>query len=445
MTAKQAVHLLINARWIIPVVPANRVFEDCALVIHRQKIIALVPQAEARKRFEPEQAVNLDRHIVIPGLINAHGHAAMNLLRGYADDFALQTWLNDHIWPAEAEHVDAEFVHDGTELAIAEMIKSGTTCFADMYFFPEQAAQVARKAHMRAQITFPILDFPTSWGQGPDDYFAKGLALHDEYRADDLIRIGFGPHAPYTVSDPHLAKVATLAEELQAPIQIHLHETVQEVDDAYRDTGVRPIERLYQLGLLTPQTQCVHMTQLNDDDIQTIANSGAHVIHCPESNLKLASGFCPVAKLQEAGVNVALGTDGAASNNNLNMLEEIQTAALLAKAVSRDPAALNAHQALACATLCGAKALGIDDITGSLEVGKAADIVALQADDTSALPIYDPASALAYNNRALKVSHVWVAGRALLLSGHLQTLDERDIRARTEQWQAKIKPVRSQP
>lgn len=444
MTAKQAVHLLINARWIIPVVPANRVFEDCALVIHRQKIIALVPQTEARKRFDPEQTLNLDRHIVIPGLINAHGHAAMNLLRGYADDYALQTWLNDYIWPAEAEHVDADFVHDGTELAIAEMIKSGTTCFADMYFFPEQAAQAARKAHMRAQITFPILDFPTNWGQGPDDYFAKGLALHDEYRADDLIRIGFGPHAPYTVSDPHLAKVATLAEELQAPIQIHLHETAQEVDDAYRDTGIRPIERLYQLGLLTPQTQCVHMTQLNDDDIQTIANSGAHVVHCPESNLKLASGFCPVAKLKEAGVNVALGTDGAASNNNLNMLEEIQTAALLAKAVSRDPAALNAHQALACATLNGAKALGIDEITGSLEVGKAADIVALQADDISALPIYDPASALAYNNRALKVSHVWVAGRALLLSGHLQTLDERDIRARAERWQTKIKPVGDQ-
>ncbi|UTF60763.1 TRZ/ATZ family hydrolase [Gilvimarinus sp. DA14] len=440
MPSKQAVRLLIKARWIIPVVPANRVLENCAIAIKGQKIIAITPWEEAEKRFQAEQTLNLENHILIPGLINAHGHAAMNLLRGYADDYPLETWLNEHIWPAEAKHVDAEFVRDGTELAIAEMIRSGTTCFADMYFFPEQAAQVARRAHIRAQITFPILDFPTAWGDGPDDYFAKGLALHDEYRADDLIRIGFGPHAPYTVSDQHLQRVATLAGELEAPVQIHLHETAKEVSDALEQTGKRPIARLQELGLLTPQTQCVHMTELDEQDIGTIANSGAHVIHCPESNLKLASGFCPVHKLGQAGINVALGTDGAASNNNLNMLEEMQTAALLAKAVSQNPAAMNAHQALACATINGAKALGIDQVTGSLEVGKSADICALQIDDLANLPLYDPAAAIAYNNRALKVSHVWAAGRALLLSGHLQTLNERDIKARTQVWAGRIHP-----
>ncbi|WP_020209500.1 TRZ/ATZ family hydrolase [Gilvimarinus chinensis] len=438
MPAKQAVQLLIKARWIVPVIPSNRVLENCAIAVHGQKIIAITPFEEAEKRFLAEQTLNLDRHILIPGLINAHGHAAMSLLRGFADDYPLESWLNEHIWPAEAQHVDAEFVRDGTELAIAEMIRSGITCFSDMYFFPEQAAQVARRAHIRAQITFPILDFPTAWGDGPDEYFSKGLALHDEYRGDDLIRIGFGPHAPYTVSDEHLQRVVTLAGELEAPVQIHVQETAKEVAEAIAETGLRPIERLQQLGLLTPQTQCVHATQLTDDDIQTLASHGAHVIHCPESNLKLASGLCPVDKLHRAGVNVALGTDGAASNNNLNLLEELQTAALLAKAVSGNPAAMNAHQALACATINGAKALGVDHITGSLEVGKSADITALQIDNIANYPMYDPVSAIAYNNRSMVVSHVWAAGRALLLSGHLQTLNEREIKTRTQTWAARI-------
>ncbi|MDO3382562.1 TRZ/ATZ family hydrolase [Gilvimarinus algae] len=434
MAARQSVRLLIRARWIIPVVPERRIYEDCAIAIQGQEIIAITPWEQAQKQFNAEQTLTLDRHILMPGLINAHGHAAMNLLRGYADDQPLHTWLNEHIWPAESRHVSAEFVEDGTELAIAEMIRSGTTCFADMYFFPEEAAKVARRAHMRAQITFPILDFPTNWGDGPDQYFAKGLALHDDYRGDDLIRIGFGPHAPYTVADEHLKRVAVLAEELEAPIQIHLHETADEVRDSMDIYGKRPIERLAELGLLTPQTQCVHMTQVEDTDAVLLAEFGAHVIHCPQSNLKLASGFCPVAKLRAAGVNVALGTDGAASNNNLDMLEEMHTAALLAKAVAGDAAALSAHQALATATINGARALGIDQVTGSLEVGKSADIIALEVDAVSAQPIHDAASALVYNGRAARVTHSWVAGRALLLSGHLQTLNERDIIARARRW-----------
>lgn len=439
MPNQQAIRLMIKARWIVPIVPAGRVYEDCALIINGQQIEAILPIAEAEKRYRAEQTVSLERHVLMPGLINTHGHAAMSLLRGFADDHPLDTWLNDHIWPAEARLVDGEFVRDGTELALAEMIKSGTSCFADMYFYPEQAAQVTRRAHMRAQIAFPVLDFATNWGEGPDDYMNKGLALHDEYRADDLIRIAFGPHAPYTVSDEPLKRIAVLAQELEAPIHIHLHESAKEVTDSLEQHGKRPIERLHELGVLSPLAQCVHMTQVNDSDLETLASSGSHVIHCPESNLKLASGFSPVAKLAAAGVNVALGTDGAASNNDLSMLGELHTAALLAKAVAGDASALSAHQALQMATLNGARALGIDDITGSLEPGKAADIVAFELDELRAEPNYDIAATLVYNNRALKASHLWVAGKALLLSGHLQTLNERDIAAKARHWAKKVR------
>lgn len=439
MPNQQAIRLMIKARWIVPIVPAGRVYEDCALIINGQQIEAILPIAEAEKRYRAEQTVSLERHVLMPGLINTHGHAAMSLLRGFADDHPLDTWLNDHIWPAEARLVDGEFVRDGTELALAEMIKSGTSCFADMYFYPEQAAQVTRRAHMRAQIAFPVLDFATNWGEGPDDYMNKGLALHDEYRADDLIRIAFGPHAPYTVSDEPLKRIAVLAQELEAPIHIHLHESAKEVTDSLEQHGKRPIERLHELGVLSPLAQCVHMTQVNDSDLETLASSGSHVIHCPESNLKLASGFSPVAKLAAAGVNVALGTDGAASNNDLSMLGELHTAALLAKAVAGDASALSAHQALQMATLNGARTLGIDDITGSLEPGKAADIVAFELDELRAEPNYDIAATLVYNNRALKASHLWVAGKALLLSGHLQTLNERDIAAKARHWAKKVR------
>ncbi|WP_041523311.1 TRZ/ATZ family hydrolase [Gilvimarinus agarilyticus] len=439
MPNQQVIRLMIKARWIVPIVPAGRVYEDCALVINGQQIEAILPIAEAEKRYRAEQTVSLERHVLMPGLINTHGHAAMSLLRGFADDHPLDTWLNDHIWPAEARLVDGEFVRDGTELALAEMIKSGTSCFADMYFYPEQAAQVTRRAHMRAQIAFPVLDFATNWGEGPDDYINKGLALHDEYRADDLIRIAFGPHAPYTVSDEPLKRIAVLAQELEAPIHIHLHESAKEVADSLEQHGKRPIERLHELGILSPLAQCVHMTQVDDSDIEALAGSGSHVIHCPESNLKLASGFSPVAKLTAAGVNVALGTDGAASNNDLSMLGELHTAALLAKAVAGDASALSAHQALQMATLNGARALGIDDIAGSLEPGKAADIVAFELDELCAEPNYDIVATLVYNNRAVKASHLWVAGKALLLSGHLQTLNERDIAAKARHWAKKVR------
>ncbi len=438
MSAPKSIRLLIKARWIIPVVPENRVLENCALAINNGQILALLPQDQAERQFSAEQTINLGNHLLIPGLVNAHGHAAMSLLRGYADDLPLKPWLENHIWPAEHQWVSEEFVRDGTALAMAEMIKSGTTCFADMYFYPEQTAQLAQQAQMRAQISFPLFDFPSPWGLGPDDYFAKGLELHDNFRSSPLVRIGFGPHAPYTLSDDPLKKVGVLAQELDAPVHIHLHETASEVEDSLKQHGKRPSQRLMDLGLLSPLTQCVHMTQVDDSDLALLQQTGAHVIHCPESNLKLASGFCPVQRLLDAGVNVALGTDGAASNNDLNLLGELKTAALLAKAVSGNAAALDAHTALRLATLNGAKALGLDDKIGSLEVGKSADITAIDLSDLEAQPLYNPASQLVYTDSGRRISHVWVAGKALLLSRQLQTLNERELLAKARWWRQQI-------
>lgn len=440
MSQPQAVDSVIAAAWIIPIIPAGRVFKDCCVVVDQGRILAICPSAEVTQRYSPRRSEDLGEQVLMPGLVNAHNHGAMSLLRGFADDMPLMQWLEKHIWPTEMQWVTETFVEQGTELACAEMLRSGTTCFSDMYFFPEASAAVAHRAGMRAQIHFPILEFPTAWGRGPDEYFHKGLALHDQYRSIERINVGFGPHAPYTVGDAALERVAILAEETQASVHIHLHETPDEISQSIKDHGVRPAERLARLGILGPLTQCVHMTQVTDDDIQLLVDSGASVIHCPESNLKLATGLCPVQRLLDAGINVGLGTDGAASNNDLDMFGELASAALLAKIVAQDAAALNAHQALHMATLGGAQAFGLEQQIGSLEAGKQADMIALTLGDINALPLYDLASHLVYNNRQVRVTHAWVAGKSVMQDRQLVYLDEQRIRANTRTWQQQIQP-----
>jgi len=435
------IDLLINSRWIIPVVPENRVFENCALAIDQQKIVGIYPQAEAQSKFDPLSVVDLADHILMPGLVNAHGHAAMSLLRGYADDLPLQPWLEDHIWPVEARVLSAEFVADGTNLAMAEMIKTGTTCFADMYFFADTVAEQVQRSGMRSQIGFTVFDFPTAGGKDPDDYIHKGLQLRDIYKGDGLIKIACAPHAPYTVGDETMRRIATYANELDMPVHIHCHETAQEVADSLKLYGCRPLQRLDDLGVLLPQTQLVHMTQIDDSDIRLIQDNNCHVVHCPESNLKLASGFCPVGKLIDAGVNVALGTDGAASNNDLDLFGELKTAALLAKAVADDASVLDAHAALRMATINGAKALGWDDQIGSLEAGKSADMIAVEISSLSQKPLYNPASQLVYSNAGSQVTHSWVAGKALLRERNLVTLDEDNLIRRADAWRNQISPL----
>jgi 5-methylthioadenosine/S-adenosylhomocysteine deaminase len=362
----------------------------------------------------------------------------MSLLRGLADDLPLNEWLNEHIWPAETRWVNEEFVHDGTQLAMAEMLRSGTTCFNDMYFFPDVTARAAVSCGMRSCVGLIVLDFPTVWANDANEYISRGLAVHDHYRGDPLIRTVFAPHAPYTVSDAPLQHIRVLADELDLGIHMHVHETAEEVDKAEDLTGKRPLARLHELGLVAPDMIAVHMTQLSAAEIDTFAAAGGHVVHCPESNLKLASGFCPAQALLAAGVNVALGTDGAASNNDLDMLGEMRSAALLGKAVSNDASALPAHTALRMATLNGARALGLGEQTGSLVKGKWADITAINLDTLETLPLYDPVSQLVYASGREQVTDVWVAGQQLLRDRRLTTLDGNDIVERARHWQTRI-------
>ena len=429
----------INARWIIPVDETNTVLENHALIIQDDLIVDILPLQAANKKYTATELIELNDHVIVPGFINAHTHSAMSLLKGLADDLPLDEWLNQHIWPAESAIADQLFVKEGTELAVAEMIKSGTTCFNDMYFFPDQTAKLAQHVGIRACIGLPVIDFPTRWAKNLDEYISKGLDVYDSLKNEPLISFTFAPHAPYTVSDTSLKKVQSIMHELELSMHIHLHETKEEVQNSIKERGISPLTRLHELDLLGPELIAVHMTSLNDDDIELLAEFAVNVIHCPESNLKLASGFCPTKKLLAAGVNVAIGTDGSASNNDIDMLGEMRTAALLAKGVSGEASALPAHQALQMATLNGAKALGLSDKIGSLTVGKQADITAIDLNQLETQPIYDVISTLIYSANRSQVSDVWVAGKALLKNHTLTNLDEAALILKAQQWQEKIK------
>lgn len=416
----------------------NQVLEDYAIAIEDDRIIGLAPRQQLLDEYPAASHTHLQNHILAPGLINAHGHTAMSLLRGLADDYPLMEWLEQHIWPAEENCVSYEFVNDGAIHGIAEMLLAGTTTFTDMYFFPDATAAAAEKLGMRAQINFPILEMPSAWGQNAEEYFEKGLAVSDEYRHSPLINTAFGPHAPYTVSDESFSRIAMLAEEIDCNIHVHLHETAQEVSASIEQHGMQPIERLNQLGVLSSRTQTVHMTQLDDTAIQLLLDSGASVVHCPTSNLKLASGYCPAAKLLDLGVRVGLGTDGAASNNTLSLFDTLRCAALMAKQQTGRADQLNAAQAFRMATLGGAEVLGIDDQTGSITVGKQADIIAIDTRSPAMQPVYSPLSQLVYTEAASAVSHVWIAGKAKVANRQLVDMDLETIIAKAQWWRNKI-------
>lgn len=429
--------LLLFPTWLVPVEPAGVVLKGHGLGVRDGRIALIAPRAIALK-YRAIETRELEGMLLAPGLINAHGHAAMTLFRGLADDLPLQRWLKDHIWPAESRWVDEDFVRCGTELAIAEQLKGGITCFSDMYFYPSVVSELVHKHGVRAQITIPVLDFPVPDARDADEALRKGVALFDDLKHHPRITIAFGPHAPYSVADDKLEGIRVLVAEMDAGIHMHVHETAHEVQEALRKHGERPLARLARLQLLGPRFQAVHMTQVDDDDLALLTEHNCSVIHCPESNLKLASGFCPVERLWEAGINVAVGTDGAASNNDLDLLGETRTAALLAKAVAGSATALDAHRALRMATLNGARALGIDEHTGSLEIGKFADLVALDLSGLAQQPVYDPVSQLIYSTSRDAVRHVWVGGKQLLESGRLTRMDEQQVIANSRQWGEKI-------
>ena len=432
----EKVDTLIHARWLVPVEPAKQVIEGASIALRGGRIVSVGERDQIS--VEADEEFSLDDHVLLPGFVNAHGHAAMVLFRGYADDMRLQAWLDERIWPLEHAWVDQDFVRDGTELAIAEMLRAGTTCFSDMYYFPEAAARAACDAGLRAQITFPIVRFPNNWSRDADDCIHRGLALRDDLRSQRRLIVGFGPHATYTLEPKNLERIATYATELDAPVQIHLHETTAEVENALKETGERPLDLVERVGLLGPTLQTVHMTQLTDADIETLAATDTAVVHCPQSNLKLASGIAPIAAMRRAGIRLGLGTDGAAGNNGLSMMREMNAASLLAKISNHDATELSAFDALHLATLGGAIALGLGDEIGSLVPGKSGDIIAIDLSELETQPVYNPISHLVYTACAHKVSHLWCEGELLMRERVLLTLDEDRVGANARAWAERI-------
>ena len=429
---------ILTPRWLVPVEPRATILTDHSVVLTNGRIAAVMPSTQARAQFPQATEQSLPSHVLIPGLINLHTHAAMTLMRGLADDLPLMTWLNDHIWPAELKHLSEAYVFDGTELAAAEMIRSGTTCFADMYFYHDVAARAARKAGLRAALGGAIIEFPTPYAGDAETYIAKCLAPRDEFANDPFLKLMLAPHAPYTVGNQTFEHIRTISQEADFPIMMHIHETADEVTQGERDHGCRPIERLERLGILGPNLIAVHCVHLNSHEIELFARRGVHVAHCPASNLKLASGIAPIKALLDAGVNVGIGTDGAASNNRLDMLAETCLATLLQKGVSGDAAALPVHRALEMATLNAATALGWENEIGSIVAGKAADLTAIDLSSIETQPVYDPVSHLFHAASREHVSHVWVGGELLLDNRALTRLDADELKAKAAMWQQRF-------
>jgi 5-methylthioadenosine/S-adenosylhomocysteine deaminase len=432
------IDLLIEPGWIIPIEPAGVVLEGHALAVDQGRIVALLPAEQATGRYSPREHLRLPGEVLLPGLVNAHTHAAMALLRGFADDLPLMRWLEERVWPAEKAHVSPDFIRDGTLLAAWEMLRGGITCFNDMYFFPGAAAEAARQAGIRAVLGVTVIEFPTAYATDADDYLTKGLAVRDAWRDEPLVSFAMAPHAPYTVSDKTFEQVATLAAQLDLPVHVHLHETKAEIEQSMSLHGVRPLERLRRLGLLGPNLIAVHAVHLNSQEISQLADNGCFVAHCPTSNLKLSSGIAPVAELLASGCRVALGTDGPASNNRLDILREMRQAPLLAKVASGDASIVPAHQALRMATLEGAAALGLEAVTGSLEPGKWADLCSIRLDDWYNRPCYDPASHIVHVASRENVSHVWVAGRLRIRRGEPIGASPSDLIGIADSWHNRL-------
>ena len=430
---------LIHANTLITCEDNNQILTDHAIAVKDGKILAILPSKSAAEKYECANISHFNSHVILPGFINCHTHLAMNVFRGLADDLNLMDWLNNHIWPAEAEWVSPEMVYDGSQMAMAEMIRCGTTCFNDMYFFLHETATAAIEAGLRANIGITIIDIPTPWAKTTDEYFSKGRTFYDKYQKHPLVTPTMAPHSPYMVSLENLIRVNELAQELDLKINIHLHEDPAEIEQSMKLYNQRPLERLQAINMISDRLIAVHMTQINQADMNILSATRPNIVHCPESNMKLNSGQCPVQQLLNAGLNVSLATDGAASNNDLDMVGEMRSAALLGKITADDPRAANAETVLKMATLYGARTLGLDQVTGSLTPGKSADFIAINLDEIETQPLYHPISQIVYAASRHQVTDVWCAGKRLLKARELQTLDERELLNKAKTWRKKIK------
>jgi 5-methylthioadenosine/S-adenosylhomocysteine deaminase len=431
------VELRIDARWVLPIEPAGLLHQH-SLLVREGRIVAIVPTALAERDYAAREHVVLATHVLLPGLVNAHTHAAMSLLRGVADDVPLKAWLEQSIWPRESRFVDPDFVYDGTLLAAAEMLQGGITCCNDMYFFPDAAARAYRTSGMRAMLGLPILDFPTPYAADADGYLHAGLAARDAWKHEPRLLFSLAPHAPYTVADATWTKIVIFARQLDLAIQTHLLETRDERTQSLAEHHLAPLQRLHRLGVTGPGFIAIHAVDVDPADIDLLATQHCHVVHCPASNLKLANGIAPIAALKRAGVNVALGSDGPASNNRLDVFAEARLASLIAKVAGNDAAALPAADVLRMATLGGATALGMENDIGSLEPGKQADVIAVDLGGLSHAPCYDPESHLVHVTGRDQVSDVWIAGERLLADGMLTRLDTKELASRARFWQDRL-------
>ncbi len=435
----EQVDLIISPHLVLTLTAEKEGLVDHDVIIHQGRIKAILPRHLTPQHYQAKEHIQRPHHVLMPGFINMHSHVPMNLLRGLADDYPLMTWLNDHIWPAEGRFMGKDFIHDGTLLAIAEMIRSGTTCFNDSYFFSEIIAGTVLETGIRACVSCFVINFSSPYAKDPEAYFTQGLNLLQDFQGHERLQFSVAPHAIYSVPDPSLLRCKEMADQYHLPIHMHVQETKIEVEESLAKTGKRPLRRLHELGLLDDRFLAVHMTQVNDEDVELLKASRAHVIHCPQSNMKLASGICPITRLHHAGINIAIGTDSAASNNDLNMIEEMRAATLLAKVATQEATAIPAHTVLAMGTLHGAKALGLEKQLGSLEVGKAADMISINMDQLEMLPFYHPCSQLVYATNRENVNDVWVQGQALMQNRKLTTIDEEKLKATTKTWAKKIK------
>jgi 5-methylthioadenosine/S-adenosylhomocysteine deaminase len=436
---KKNASIIISASWIFTSNSEGQLLSDYSIVIENDKIIDLVPQDKVFDEYEANDIYQLTDHILIPGLINTHTHAAMSLFKGFADDLPLQDWLNDYIWPAEKEFINSSFVKDGSILALSEMIKSGVTTFNDMYFFPDATAEAVKELGVRSNIGLVVLDFPTNYATDPEDYLLKGFEFRDKWRNEELITTSIAPHAPYSVSDEAFTLINTYSEELSINIHTHLHETQWEIEDSIEKYGITPVQRLNNLGIIGPSLMAVHCVHLNDQDMATLAKNKVSIVHNPSSNMKLGSGIADIAKMLKQNLNISLGTDSSASNNRLDMMEEMRLAALLIKGSTKSPESFSANEAIKMATINGAKALGLESIIGSIEKNKKADLVAIDLNSIENQPIYNPLTTLVYSSSRSDVSYVWIDGEIKLKDKKLVKIDEKKIIQLAKKWQRKLK------
>ena len=430
--------LIIRGGTIVTMDGSRRVISNGSVAVHNGRIAAIGKAADIDRNYAAREVINGAGKVIIPGLINGHTHVPMTLFRGIADDLDLQEWLTKYIFPAEAKNVTEDFVRVGARLGLAEMIRSGTTTYCDMYYFEDAIADETSKAGMRGVLGETVIDFPVADNKTYEEGLAYTEKFINKWRGNALIVPAIAPHAPYTVSEEHLKAARALSDKTGAPIVIHISETKREVDDSIKAKGASPVDYLNRIGFLNGRVIAAHVVWPTADELGLLKKLGVGIVHNPQSNMKLASGVAPVPEMLKENLPVGLGTDGAASNNDLNLWEEIDTTAKLHKLISKDPKVVTAEEAFEMATIRGARALHLEKEIGSIEKGKRADLVVVDLDDLNQTPFYNIYSDLVYATKSDDVRTVIIEGRVVMRDRRLLTLNEQTIKVDAHRYREQI-------